>query len=181
MKHLLIIILLATLTLSCNKSKQAKEVVPIYNVKSQDTIVTYWQTDFDTIVKNKDVQIGNLVHQLQIKTFSLNDSSIVKINGNSKEIYHNSLTEIILKYDEQIILKSQLNKQTFKDSLSGDFLKHAVLYNVDYDFIRSNRLYFKAEVVVPDSDWAKQTDLGIFYRTHKKGKIDFWNVIDKEE
>ncbi|GAB4161562.1 MAG: hypothetical protein Tsb0033_19260 [Winogradskyella sp.] len=196
MKQLLILILTLSILTSCELKKSEKtqsEYKPDAELKTEpesesemkqlDTTVVYWQTDFDTIRKHQEVQIGNEIHQLELKTYSLNDSSIVRINDLNKpiiykDIYHDNVTEIILKKGNDVILKSQVKKSTFKDSLDGDFLKYSVLRSVEYDFIRSNRLYFKADIDVPDTDWAVGTDFAIFYRTEKKGKIDYWNIKD---
>lgn len=194
MKQLLILILALSILSSCDRKKSEKtqsEFKPETELKTElkpeqkklDTTVVYWQTDFDTIRKYQEVQIGNEIHQLELKTYSLNDSSIVRINDLNKpiiykDIYHDNVTEIILKKGNDVILKSQVKKATFKDSLDGDFLKYSVLRSVEYDFIRSNRLYFKADIDVPDTDWAVGADFAIFYQTEKKGKIDYWNIRD---
>ncbi len=194
MKQLLILILALSILSSCDQKKSKKtqsefkpetelKTEPEPELKKLDTTVVYWQTDFDTIRKYQEVQIGNEIHQLELKTYSLNDSSIVRINDLNKpiiykDIYHDNVTEIILKKGNDVILKSQVKKATFKDSLDGDFLKYSVLRSVEYDFIRSNRLYFKADIDVPDTDWAIGADFAIFYQTEKKGKIDYWNIKD---
>ena len=53
-----------------------------------------------------------------------------------------------------------------------------MLRTVEYKSIRSNRLYFKANIEFPDTDWLIGTDFAIFYKTEKKGQIDFWNIKD---
>ncbi|MBR9831324.1 DUF4738 domain-containing protein [bacterium] len=148
-----------------------------------DTTVVYWPTDFDTIRKSQEVKIGNNIHKLELKTYSLNDSSIVRINDLNrpiiyKDIYHDNVTEIILKKGNDVILKSQVKQATFKDSLDSDFFKYSVLRSVEYNSIRSNRLYFKADIDVPNTDRAIEADFAIFYQTEEKGKIDYWNIKD---
>ena len=44
---------------------------------------------------------------------------------------------------------------------------------MEYDFIRSNRLFFKADIDVLDTDWVIGSDFAIFYQTERKGQIDF--------
>ncbi|OBX21013.1 hypothetical protein A9996_18630 [Gelidibacter algens] len=144
MKKLLILILTFSLCLlSCDRKKSEKtqsdfksktefKVEQKSEPKKMDTTVVYWQTDFDTIRTNQELKIGNEIHKLELKTYSLNDSSIVRINDINKpiiykDIYHDQITEIILKKDNDIILKSKVSKLTFKDSLlDGDFLKYSV-------------------------------------------------------
>jgi len=194
MKQLLILILIFSFLSSCNDKKTKKtetDFKPKTELKTQmeqkaeilDTTVIYWQTDFDTIRENREVKIGNEIYHLELKTYSLNDSSIIKINDLNKpiiykDIYHDNEIEIVLKKENQAILKSLVKKSTFKDSLDGDFLKYSVLKFIDYDGIRSNRIYFKGFFNVPDTDWAIGNDFAIFYLTEKKGEIDFWNFID---
>lgn len=166
-----------------NKRSTDIKVEPKDELKNIDTTVVYWQKDFDTIRKKHEVKIGNDIHQIELKTYSLNDSSIIRINDFNKpiiykDIYHDYITEITLKKGNNLILKSQVKKSTFKDSLDSDFLKYSVLRDVEYEFIRSNRLYFKAQINVPDADWSFGTDFAIFYRTEKKGRIDYWNIKD---
>lgn len=194
MKKLLILILSFSILSSCDQEK-SENTQSEFKLKTElkvkpkpepikiDTTVVYWQTDFDTIRNKQEVKIGNEIHQLELKTYALNDSSIVRINDLNKpiiykDIYHDYVTEIILKKENDIILKSKVNKSTFKDSLDGDFLKYSVLRSVEYDFIRSNRLYFKSHINVPDTDWSIKADFAIFFKTDKKGQIDFWNIKD---
>jgi len=190
MKHLLISILAASLLLNCKQkdSEQAKTEEEANSVVANnkiDTIVVYWETNFDTIRQRHEINIENYTYELELKTYSLNDSSIVKLNdgGRSeihKDIYHDNVTDIILKKGNNVILKSQIKKATFKDSLNGDFLKYSVLRSVKYESIRSNNLYFKADIDVPDTDWSTELDFTIFYRTDKKGQIEYWNIKESD-
>jgi len=172
--------------MNCDRKQSAKDKTePEANSRSIgdkiDPTIVYWKLDLDTIHKTYQVNIENDKYELELKNYSLNDSSIIKINDTNKpeiykDIYHDRVTDIILKKGNNIILNSQVKKANFKDSISGDFLKYSVLRNVEFDFIRSNRLYFKADIDVPDTDWATGLDFAIFYRTNKKGLIDYWNV-----
>ncbi|NBG67153.1 DUF4738 domain-containing protein [Acidiluteibacter ferrifornacis] len=194
MKQLLIIIFSLSILSSCDQNKSKKtqsefkpetelNTEPEPELKKLDTTVVYWPTDFDTIRKSQEVKIGNNIHKLELKTYSLNDSSIVRINDLNrpiiyKDIYHDNVTEIILKKGNDVILKSQVKQATFKDSLDSDFFKYSVLRSVEYNSIRSNRLYFKADIEVPNTDRAIGADFAIFYQTKEKGKIDYWNIKD---
>ena len=147
-----------------------------------DTPTTYWQLDFDTITVEQKVRIENEFYDLTIKSYSLNDSSISRINDydKSKAIYHDYETEILLTLESDTVLQSTLTKETFSDSLSGDFYKYAVLHNIEYSSIRTNRLYFKAFLNVPDTDWGTRPKFAIFFRTSKKGQINYWNFNSDE-
>ena len=186
MKQLLILIIIFSTILSCNRNKSEKtqsEFKPKAELKAEpkpepkkiDTTVVYWQTDFDTIRNNQEIKIGNDKHKLELITYCLNDSSIVSINGNYKGIYHDYASEIILTKLNDTILNRKLTKRVFKDSLNNEFYKLAVLTGIEFNGIRSNRLFFKGEFNVPDTDWVIGNEFGIFYRTEKKNEIDSWN------
>ncbi|AUP79218.1 DUF4738 domain-containing protein [Flavivirga eckloniae] len=181
MKKLLILIFTLSILLSCDQKKSnKKESKPESktDIKTPDTTVVYWQTDFDTIRNNQEVRIGNDLHQLELKTYSLNDSSIVAVNGNYKGIYHDYVSQIILTKQKDTILNRKLTKKAFKDSLNTEFYKLCVLTEIEYDGIRSNRLFFKGSLNVPDTDWVIGNDFGVFYQTKKKNQIDSWDYED---
>ncbi|CAM1365333.1 DUF4738 domain-containing protein [Tenacibaculum xiamenense] len=179
MKHLFISILII-FSSSCSRKKSEK-TRPDSKSQSQlktDTIISYWQTDYDTISKNREIKIENELYQLELTTYSLNDSSIIKTNKNYKEVYHNWATEIILTRLNDTVLYRKLTKKPFKDSLNPEFYKLAILTNIEYDGIRSNRLFFKGELNVPDTDWVIGNNFGVFYKTEQKNKIQSWNYED---
>ncbi|MDC8006081.1 hypothetical protein POV27_18660 [Aureisphaera galaxeae] len=195
MKQGLVVLIAIFIFASCD-SKKTKEATSVTDTKTTtkekettipetiDTIVVYWQTNFDTISKTEAVHIGNDKHQLLLKSYSLNDSAVVRINtGNSpriyKDIYHNYVTEVILTKDTDTILNTMLTKETFQDSLHiEEFRNYALWGGAEYDFIRSNRLYFKGSFNYPDTDWLIGNRFAIFYRTEKKNQIDSWNYED---
>lgn len=187
MKRPLILIFIFFILLSCDQ-KKSKKPESEHKLKTDlkvetkptksDTTIVYWQTKFDTIRKIQDIRIENDIHQLEVKNFSLNDSSIVSINGNYKGIYHDYASEIILTNKKDTVLYKKLTKKIFKDSLNSEFYKLCVLTGVEYDNIRSNSLYFKGGFNVPDTDWVIGNDFTIFFRTEKKGHINFGNFKD---
>lgn len=146
------------------------------NVNQSKSEITYWKTDYDTITETNEINIENETYHLNTKTYCLNDSSIVKKSDNITFIYHNYISELTLKKGNFIVLKSQINKEIFKDSLDNDFYRHSILKNIKFNFVRSNRLYFKSKFNLPETDWIIESDFAIFFRTNKKGKINYWNV-----
>jgi len=151
--------------------------------KKLDTVVVYWQTEFDTIIEKKMLNIENQGYELELKSFSLNDSSVIRWNDLNKpiiykDIYHDYVTDLTLTKGTAVILTARINKESFKDSLDGDFYKHSILRRIEYDFTRSNRLYLKAILNVPDTDWMLENEFAIFFRTNKKGQLDYWNFKD---
>jgi len=189
MKQLFILIITFSILTNCGRKKSEKiqsefkqkaklKIETESRSKKTDTTVVYWQTDFDTILKTQELRIGNQKLKLSLKTYSLNDSSIVSINGSYKGVYHNYISEIILTKLNDTILNRKLTKRKFKDSLNNKFYKLSVLTGIEYNGIRSNRLYFKGSFNVPDTDWVIGNEFGIFYQTEKKNKIDSWNYKD---
>ncbi|WP_159018040.1 DUF4738 domain-containing protein [Algibacter sp. L3A6] len=187
MKQLLILIFIFLILSGCDWKKNDKNQSEFESttdfkieteLKAKDTTVVYWETGFDTIQNVQDIYIGNDKHRLEIKSYSLNDSSIVNINDNFKEIYHDCASQIILTNKKDTILKAILNKRIFKDSLNSEFYRRCVLSTVEYDGIRSNRLFFKGGLFVPDTDRVFGNEFAIFYRTEKKNQIESWNYED---
>ncbi|RBW63430.1 hypothetical protein DS884_00125 [Tenacibaculum sp. E3R01] len=189
MKQLLILIITFSIISSCDRKKSEKtqselkqktelKTATESEPKTVDTIEVYYPTEFDTIQNFKEVQIESDKLLLGIKTYSLNDSSIVNINGNYKETYHNYVSQITLTKLKDTILKTQINKSIFKDSLNSEFYRRCTFDGIEYNGIRSNRIYFKGYFSVPDTDWAFGNEFAIFYRTEKKNQVNSWNFKD---
>lgn len=189
MKHLHLCVLITILLISCTPSVEqrtpsAKKSLQ-NSITSPDTTITFWPTEFDKLTKDTNIQIDNEHYKLTIARYSLNDSSIAWINkqGNDirKDVYHNYEFRIALfSASGDTIQNLTLDKTTFKDSLPTEFYQRSVLWNVKYDAVRSNRLCYTVELLVPDTDWATWGRMAIFFRTDKKGKIDFWDFKNVE-
>lgn len=151
--------------------------VPPQSVQQKVT-TEFFPLDKDTVNQNHDLEMYNKPYQLEITRYCLNDSLVErKLEGNEPKILsiaHNYVSKIKLNQGTVSVLYMEINKETFKDSLDTDFYKIAVLHHVAYDGVRSNRLFFKASVTVPDTDWMCEFRFGIFYQTEKKGQLDYW-------
>lgn len=185
MKQFLMILIITALLSSCNqkKSKQSKslakpqkelKVEKLSNAEQNKSTMVYWQTNFDTIRQIQNVTIDDNQHQLELKSFSLNDSSIVRTN----EIYHDRASEIILTQNVDTLLYKKLTKDVFKDSLGVEFYNRGVLSSIEFENIDSDRLYFKGKLNVPDTGWLLSNEFSIYFRTEKRGLIDFENFQD---
>ncbi len=168
---------------SVSEKANFKKEIRNFNSKKSDTVIIYWDKNLDTLTERKTIRISNDKYDLIIKSYSLNNSSITRINTLNKpsiykDIYHDYQSDIFLMYKDQLVLSKPINKHTFKDSLSGEFLEQSILKEISFTSVRSNRLYFNAILYIPDTDWMVSSDFAIFYQTSKKGKVDFWNVID---
>ena len=138
------------------------------------------QTIIDTIRTSFPVQIGNdkgLVKVVGIRTYR-NE----KLAGSNFVISLNNIPNfsITKRIDKSILIDSN-ETVLLKDTLNADFLKSAVIKTVEFDFVRSNTLYFNA--VLENSLKAKEITgrFNLFYRTKKKGLIYGWVTDEIKE
>lgn len=168
---------------SC-ESSQHKGNTNSQNTITADTIETkYIQIDQDTVVFVKELLLYNQPYQLTIKKYCLNDSAIIKeivglddkINRTNKILIfsHNYAADIILTQGNKQIISRQVSKETFADSLAIEFYKTALLHDVKFEAVRTNRLYFTANMLGQVPGYSKEINFGIFYQTEKKGQLDF--------
>ncbi|EDP69587.1 hypothetical protein FBALC1_05363 [Flavobacteriales bacterium ALC-1] len=149
--------------------------------------VFYSRIKLDTVKYNQDLKIENTTHNLELKLYSSNDSSIVIENPDFKGVYHNSVAEILLTKNKDTILQKKLTKEIFKDSIDNNDYKVITLSEIGYENIRSNRIYFNVGFEEADNFscfqglYYQQCDIGIFFRTNKKGKVSYGNFRDRRE
>ncbi|SDI47234.1 hypothetical protein SAMN04489796_111118 [Winogradskyella thalassocola] len=195
MKRSSIVIFVILTLISCNQNNSINEYLEKeYNpefkncqkqkLKETELKVFYSQIRLDTTSYIQEIKIGNINHKLELKLYSLNDSSIVLVNEGLKEVYHNSASEIVLtKYNDTIIYK-KLTKEVFKDSIDVTDYDRIVLSEIGYKNIRSNRIYFTVgfDNAAHSMNYLyKSCDVGIFYRTEKKGQVSFNNFKNTRE
>jgi hypothetical protein len=146
----------------------------------------YSPIDMDTIETEIKLSMYNELYNLKIKKYCLNDSAIAnklstpidRAERTKKvlNISHNYSVQIILMKDNKVVISKQVDKEIFKDSLNSKFYSAGVLKTVQYDFVRTNRLYFKATITIPQTDQNDELQFAIFYQTNKIGQLDFWRV-----
>src|SRR5690554_6130031 len=109
------------------QSKLEPESEPniVESEKKQDTIHNYWELNRDTIYDKKEFKNSGLRYTLEIKTFSLNDSSIVRNLGHSgSQIFldhsHKIASEFKLLTGSNIDTK-RIDRTVFKESLIPEF------------------------------------------------------------
>src|SRR5690606_22719214 len=98
-----------------------------------DTINNYWALILDTISSNKEFKISDLKHTLEVKTYSLNDSSIVRnLSQNGEQAYldhsHKMVTDFKLVTDS-IVDKKQIDRTDFEKSLFPEFYAECNLFS----------------------------------------------------
>ena len=177
MKQLLILILTLSILSSCDrkksdktqsefmpktelkaetKSEPIKEAENTQSKKKKDTINNYWALILDTISSKKEFKISDLRHTLEVKTYSLNDSSIVRnLSQNGGQAYldhsHKMVTDFKLLTDS-IVDKKQIDRTDFEKSLFPEFYAECNLFSTEIDSIVGNSIYLNSDLAVPDSD-----------------------------
>ena len=178
MKRILILLLIISTLSSCNNIKQKKSITKFKvteNQVKQDTIYNYWELIFDTISNKRKVEISNLNQTLIIKTFSLNDNSIVRNLGqNGSQVYldhsHKMVTDLML-FNDSISNKKRIDRTDFKESLFPEFYKECNLYTSEIDSLVGNTIYLKSDLAIPDSDNQWRVWYSIEIMNHQFGNI----------
>ncbi|MBA6155021.1 hypothetical protein H3Z83_00585 [Tenacibaculum sp. S7007] len=176
MKQLLILTLTLLILSSCNqkkskktqsefkskteikvetKSELKKEIETIQSKKKNDTINNYWAIILDTISSKKEFKISDLKHTLELKTYSLNDSSIVRnLAQNGEQAYldhsHKMVTDFKLLTDS-IVYKKQIDRTNFEKSLIPEFYEKCNLLTTEIDSTKGNTVYLNSNLGVPDT------------------------------
>jgi hypothetical protein len=164
MKQLLILVLIFSILSSCNRKKSDKiqseleqktELETVKSKKETDTINNYWALILDTISSKKEFKILDLKHTLEIKTYSLNDSSIVRnLSQNGEQTYldhsHKMVTDFKLLTDS-IVDKKQIEKTNFENSLIPEFYAECNLLTTEIDSTSGNTVYLNSSLGVPDT------------------------------
>jgi len=145
---------------SCGESKRKytpsnSEAKKDLSEKKQDTIYNYWELIFDTISERKDFKISDKNYSFDIKTFSLNDSLIVRNLDEGEQVYldysHTIVTDFKLLTDS-LIDQIQIDRTDFKKVLIPKFYTECNLYSTAIDSIIENTVYLTSDLAVPDSD-----------------------------
>lgn len=146
------------------------------NISVKDTIFQFLQNDnniylFDTLI--------NKTHY-QMKTYCLNDSAIYIESfsemGNNKEfiVAHNYTSDYTIKTNETEI-KLHILKESFKDSLSSDFITICHMWKNEFSHIENGQLIFRATFAKPETDY----QIAISYIIKNNGDLKILKVIDE--
>ena len=159
------IFLIFSILSSCDRKKSNKiqseleqktDLKTVKSKKDNDTINNYWDLILDTISSKKEFKISDYKHTLELKTYSLNDSSIVRnLAQTGEQPYldhsHKMVTEFKLLTDSTVDLK-RIDRTDFKKSLIPEFYAECNLLTTEIDSISGNTVYLNSSLVVPDSD-----------------------------
>ena len=197
MKQLLILLLTFSLLSSCDRNKSEKnqtefkskteltaeteseqklELESNQSKNKKDTINNYWTLILDTISTKKEFKISELKHTLELKTYSLNDSSIVRnLAQNGEQAYldhsHKMVTDFKLLTDS-IVDKKQIDRTDFKESLIPEFYAECNLFSTEIDSILGNTIYLTSDLNVPDTDNQWRVWYSIKIKDNQIGKIE---------
>ncbi|MCR9183606.1 MAG: hypothetical protein NXH73_11830 [Flavobacteriaceae bacterium] len=197
MKQLLYLILIFSFLSSCDRKKSEKtqsefkpktelnaetesepkkELEIVQTKKEKDTINNYWALILDTISSKKEFKISDLKHTLELKTYSLNDSSIVRnLAQNGEQPYLDHSHKIVTDFKlltNSIVDKKQIDRTDFKKSLIPEFYAECNLLTTEIDSISKNTVYLNSSLGVPDSDnvWAVWYSIKI--KNNKLGNLE---------
>ena len=165
MKQLLILVLIFSFLSSCDRKKSDKnqsefeqktEVETVQSIKEKDTINNYWALILDTIYSKKKFKFSDLKYTLELKTYSLNDSSIVRnLAQDGEQPYldhsHKMVTDFKLLTDSTVD-KKQIDQTDFKKSLIPEFYAECNLLTTEIDSILGSNVYLNSSLGVPDTD-----------------------------
>ena len=165
MRNYLLLLFTFLFLISCDQKKTTApqsetdlilETKIVENQKAQDTIFNYWEIIPDTISDRKEFVIADQKHILQLKTFSLNDSSVVRNLGiEDSQVYldhsHKLVTDIELWTDSKTDQK-RIDKNDFKKSLEIQFYQESNLFSTQIDSVIENQIYLTSDLAIPDTD-----------------------------
>ncbi|MCF2874407.1 MULTISPECIES: hypothetical protein [unclassified Tenacibaculum] len=165
MKKIVLLTFLVLLSSCDNLNKQKKQSdlnikkeskIEMKQEKRKDTIYNYWALVLDTISDKKEFVISNKKHQLEIKTYSLNDSSIVRnLSQDGESVYldhsHKMVSDFKLLTDS-IFSTKEIDRTSFKKILDPDFYTECNLFSTEMDSIKGNVIYLNSDLAVPDTD-----------------------------
>ena len=185
MKQLLILIFVISILSSCieNKRKSTKsdfeqqtELKTAEIEKKKDTILNYWELILDTITEQKEFKFRNKKYALKVKTFSINDSLVVRnlIQGGS-QVYldhsHTMVTDFQLLTDS-IVDRKRIDRTDFKISLISEFYEECNLLSTEIDSIVGNNIYLTSDLAVPDTDNQWRVWYSIKINSNRFGKLE---------
>lgn len=165
----LLLLLTMCVSIGCNQKKDGFQIENLNrhsdslsvdktvkgNVKmrqGQDTIRNYWQLSYDTIASRTDLKILNEDYILELKTFSLNDSAVVrKLDEKYIDYSHTIVTDVKIMSDSAIVEK-RIDKTIFRGYLIPEFYAECNLLYTEYESVLKNQIYLNSILSVPDTD-----------------------------
>ena len=156
--------------------EQKIELETAQSYKKKVTINNYWALILDTISYKKEFKISDLKHTLELKTYSLNDSSIVRnLAQDGEQPYldhsHKMVTDFkLLTYST--VDKKQIDRTDFEKSLIPEFYAECNLYTTEIDSIRANTIYLNSSLAIPDTDNVWRVWYSINIKNNRLGNLN---------
>jgi hypothetical protein len=177
MKHLLTLILTFSILSNCNLKKYDKKEVKIQSKTDlkkrlelnpnsvlkiaqpeykKDAIYNYWALVMDTISDKKEFEVSDIKYTLELKTYSLNDSLIVRNLSQARDLpyldhSHTMVTDFKLLTDS-FVNQKRVDRTDFKNSLIPEFYAECNLFSTEIDSIVKNTVYLASDLAIPDTD-----------------------------
>lgn len=147
---------------SCNQKKEnaktllnnAQEHQPIQtNVTKEDTVYNYWELNFDTISYKKKFKYLDKNYILELKTFSLNDSLIMRVLEQKYiDFSHTIISDLKIINDDSLVTYKRINKTDFKEYLIPEFYNECNLFYTEIDSVLQNEIHLTTILSIPDTD-----------------------------
>lgn len=181
-KYILIFLILITFTIMFSCASPTVKTNNDSNGKKITTIIS--PNNYDTLADTLSLKMFMKNYMPYVSNFCLNDTGISIVIEDDTSIttflYHNYAfnLKLDLKRKNKNVFDTTITKFIFKDSLDATFYKTAVLSELKYEFVRSNKMYFKTFFSSIDSTEFAEAEMAIYYKTDKVGEINFWGFKD---
>ena len=118
--------------------------------------VNYWELITDTVKTQQRFTFNENEYELQLLTYSLNDSAIVRtLEMGKNQVYldhsHTMVTELLLTTDN-LEYKRVLDRTDFATFLEEDFYAECNLWATELDSIVGQTAHLMTTLAVPDTD-----------------------------
>jgi len=185
-KYLLLIFILLILT-NCKQNERKKKVYKLNSTekidaksnfeKENDTIYNYWQIILDTTFVKKDFTYLGKNYKLILKTFSLNDSAIVRNLGRKYIDHSHTMISDLIILSDSLKIEKIFDRKDFEQSLNENFYKECNLFSTEIDSIIENQIFMTTELSIPDTDnqWKVEYSIRI-----NKNKVDNMKITKTE-
>lgn len=169
------ILLVGILASSCTTTPEIED----NGVEESDN--EYAAIDTDTTIQFHELSMYNKPYQLSINHYCLNDSAVynpIYITVSGSEIMdtaisftHNFGADLILKADDELIFNQHIDKSVFEDSLDDFCIEKMSLYKIEYDGVRTDKLYFRTRLGIPETGIIYEMMFAICYLGEDKGRL----------
>lgn len=149
---------------------------------NSDTIRYYWRPDlsiysFDTVLNRT---------AFHMKAYCLNDSAVFNETWSERRskdgvvmeysVAHNYAADFTITDSNKNKTKLRITKESFKDSLSQEFVRICHMWKNEFSHCSDGKLIFGATLSIPDTD----AQVDVLYSISDKGKFNIIKVVPLE-